>query len=191
MMHKLMWLQKLPNKPMIIAEIKRMSPYGWVNGKTTAEQLAICEQFGDVISVHTSEYWGGSWGHLKMIRRMTAKPILAKGFHPTIMDVKTALDYGADYVLTVGWWPSCTLGEKCWHEIESLSQMLNTEAATVVVNARCPRTGGKNPHGTNIGEVVKYNNPYRKRLIQASHIRGPGDVHPKADGILIGQGLFE
>ncbi len=95
----------MPRKPIIVAEVKERSPFGFVNPLPRIEQLRLCESVGDVISIHTNELWGGSWEWLQEARKLTNKPILAKGFHDTQADVDRVFSYGIDYVLTVGWWP--------------------------------------------------------------------------------------
>ena len=86
-----------------IAEAKIKSPW---DGKLTdkpMEQLieqAISE--GDWISVHTEEPWGGSLEWVRKARKMTRKPLLAKGIHAYDSNIMAAFDAGADYVLCVG-----------------------------------------------------------------------------------------
>ncbi len=194
------WLRELPGRPLVVAEIKQRSPYGWVNPYSVEGQLDICEAVGDIISVHTNPLWGGSWSHLSLIRSMTRKPILAKGFHDTIHDVQRALDCGADHVLTVGWHPGGELGKRCWFEVETLDQLRSAYPRVKAVwNARDPRTGAMRPlrGRADVTVHVRGANDYRARpdvpkpwLCQASHIRGPQDVVPGMDAILIGEGLY-
>jgi indole-3-glycerol phosphate synthase len=89
------------NKPQFIAEIKLKSPYGFqsIHSFETLTKTAI--KYGDIISVHTNPLWGGCFEAIEYIRRLTDKPILAKGIHSKNDDVRKALDYGADYVLIV------------------------------------------------------------------------------------------
>lgn len=191
----LSWLRTLPGKPLIVAEIKQRSPFGWVNPMHWRDQLAVCESVGDIISVHTNPLWGGSWDQLDVIRQRTSKPILAKGFHDTVHDVQRALDCGAEHVLTVGWHPDLLshpgLYYRCWHEVGSLVELSETLATRAVWNARCPRTGM--PRRGDRGSVAWANGqrPYSQWLCQASHIRGPEDVMAGMDAILIGEGLYQ
>ncbi len=191
----LSWLRQLPGSPLIVAEIKQCSPYGWENPLWIQPQLEICEAVGDIISVHTDPLWGGSWEHLAEIRALTSKPILAKGFHPTVPHVQRALDIGADWVLTVDWWPGdytgspelVELGKRCWFETCSYDEARETKAERVVINARNPRTG--QVYGPAPWDVRR---DHRKGwLCQASCIRGPQDVVPSIDAILIGEGLYQ
>jgi hypothetical protein len=183
----LSWLRTLPGHPLVVAEIKQRSPFtGWVNPLPWRDQLAICEQVGDIISVHTDEMWGGSWRHLVDVRMATSKPILAKGFHPSETHVKACLDIldSNDSVLTVGW-DGGQYAARCWMECETVEQLIETASERVVWNRRCPRTGAKS-------EV----RPAKARalrdgwLCQASHITAPQDVVPLMEAILIGQGLY-
>ncbi len=190
----LQWLRTLPRRPLIVAEVKSKTPFSnWTNPYSLEEQAAICEAIGDVISVHTSDLWGGSYQMLTGFRTNTSKPILAKGFHPTVAHVKKALDFGAHYVLTVGWHDG---QENCWHECESLHDVIYSDAKWVVWNARDPRTGkSMQKKWANVervkavrlsGEGTEGHN----LVCQASRIRCAQDVSPFADAILIGEGLY-
>ncbi len=185
------WLRELPGKPLIVAEIKTRSPYGFVNRFTGwKKQLEICEAVGDIISVHTNELWGGSWTMLESVRAYTAKPILAKGFHDTVHDVQRAFEAGADYCLTVGWYPG---GEpRCWHEVETRDQLVNSFAPWVVLNSRNPRTGERRTGypDTGAARVLSSVDRIGRKICQASNIRGPQDVVPGVDAILIGEALY-
>ncbi len=85
-----------------IAEVKTKSPFGFASNKSWHELFDIANLHGDIISIHTNPFWGGSFDLLKIARDMTTKPILAKGLHENDENIKTALDLGADYVLVVG-----------------------------------------------------------------------------------------
>lgn len=169
----------------IVAELKLYSPFGWTNpecGLDWERALGICEEVGSIVSVHTNPLWGGSLYHLEKVRRKTTLPILAKGFHDTIVDVRNAFDAGADYVLTVGWYPGDV---RCWHECTSHHELANTAAQWAVWNARDPRTGEfDRPY---LDEVIsdRFGN-----LCQASGIKSAADVHPSVQAVLIGEGLY-
>jgi len=172
----------------LIAEVKPKSPFGWESPIPAMEQLRLCENVGDVVSIHTSEWWGGSWQWLELARKLTAKPILAKGFHPCAADVRRAFDCGADYVLTVGWWNG---DSRCWHECETLQELASTFAPTAVWNSRNPRTGQHRPE--RIAQAVRVRDtPFRHQsgLCQASGIRQPLDIEPGVQAVLIGEGLY-
>lgn len=185
MSRDLSWLRTLPGRPLVVAEVKSRSPYGWVNPLSVSEQLAICEEAGDITSIHTNPLWGGSWEWLAEVCRRSKKPVIAKGFHDTVYDVQRARDCGATYVLTVGWHPSGELGRHCWHEAESMDQLRNTDAHRVVWNSRNPRTGKQSWYTPEAGRAMR-----KGWLCQASNIRGPGDVVAGMDAILIGEGLY-
>ncbi len=89
-------------KPIFIAEVKTRSPYGYVAQKRWRDLFDIANEHGDWISVHTDERWGGDWGRLGGARKLTNKPILAKGIHLLDAEIEKAFDFGADYVLCVG-----------------------------------------------------------------------------------------
>jgi len=86
-----------------IAEAKKLSPFDGEISPFPMERLieqAIIE--GDWVSIHTEAPWGGSLDTLRMARKMTTKPILAKGIHKTDESIQAAFDLGANYVLCVG-----------------------------------------------------------------------------------------
>jgi hypothetical protein len=86
-----------------IAEAKIKSPWeGKLTDKTMRQLIEQAILEGDWISVHTEKPWGGSLEWIKKARKMTKKPILAKGMHDTDISIRKAIDAGADYVLCVG-----------------------------------------------------------------------------------------
>lgn len=191
----LSWLRQLPDRPLVVAEVKPRSPFGWVNPLSVEAQMKLCREVGDIISVHTNPLWGGSWDLLAEVCKWADRPVLAKGFHDTVHDVRRALDCGATYVLTVGWHPGGELGKRCWFEVENRYQLTNApEAEWIVLNARCPRTGGRRGvdawNDTAVDRVLTSPDRLGHRICQASMIRGPQDVHPLANAILIGEGLY-
>jgi indole-3-glycerol phosphate synthase len=146
-----------------------------------------CEKLGaDIISIHTNEFWGGSWNWLKEARSITKTPILAKGFHPTQSDINMAISCGADFVLTVGWWNG---DHNCFHECESLLELSESKARTTVWNSRDPRTGQKRYYTEQA--VLTHRNPHNKFLIQASGIEVGDEIPDGVNAILIGQGLWK
>lgn len=190
------WLRTLPSKPTVVAELKLRSPYGWINPLSTSDAFDLCMSVGDVISIHTDEEWGGGWDHLlgwAYEARRQGKKVLAKGFHPAQPHVTRALDH-ADYCLTVGWWPG---DERCWHEVETRDQLINSAAPRIVLNARDPRTGKSRPRlwGSYLGPArldstdLLYGGK-RRWLCQASHVRRAEDVLAGMDAVLIGEGLY-
>lgn len=167
---------------LLIAEVKTRSPFGFVSTKDNHRLLADLEPVGDVLSIHTSPLWGGSFEWLKEARKRTSKPILAKGFHPTILDVKQALDCGADYVLTVGWWPQGY--DNCIHECETLGQVASSKAPKIIWNARNPRTGEARLATIEQARAIR-----QGWLCQASMIKTHADIADGVDAVLIGQAL--
>ena len=166
---------------IIVAEIKPSSPFGFTNTLSPKDQLRRCESVGDIIGVHTNELWGGSWGWFEEVRKLTWKPILAKGFHDTIEDVRRAVGCGATYVLTVGWWPSDV---RCWHECESLDELRATDATRAVWNARDPRTGLARKE-----TIAEARSAREGWLCQASRIGSPGDVGG-VQAVILGEALY-
>jgi hypothetical protein len=86
-----------------IAEAKLKSPWdGKLTDKPIEHLIETAIDSGDWVSIHTEEPWGGSLEHLKLARKMTSKPILAKGIHAQDKAIDEAFFAGADYVLCVG-----------------------------------------------------------------------------------------
>ena len=194
----LSWLRTLPGSPLIVAEIKLRSPYGWVSPISIEEQFEIALQWADILSVHTNPLWGGSFQALtgaraNAIRGSKRILILAKGFHDTVADVQQALDFGADYVLTVGW-DGGPLSSHCWQEVESTAQLRQAQYDQwIVCNARNPRTGekrGQTLEERTISEASLARGYFGGPICQASMINGPEDVDEAADAILVGQRLY-
>ncbi len=176
-----MQFSKIPNVTLI-AEVKTQSPFGFVSTKGRLCLFDELEPIADILSIHTSPLWGGSFEWLKEARKRTNKPILAKGFHPTIFDVKQALDCGANYVLTVGWWPEGYA--ECIHECETLGQLSSSKAPKALWNARNPRTGERRM--ATIEQARQVRNGW---LCQASMIQSSEDVATGVQAILVGQFL--
>lgn len=199
----LSWLRELPGRPLVVAEVKDRTPFNPdYHASDRYVQLRICEEIGDVISIHTNPLWGGSWEWLAEVCKRATKPVLAKGFHPTIRDVERALDCGATHVLTVGWHPGGDLAERCWMECETFDQLRDQPSTQRCVwNARNPRTGETRweddaqlmwtcVKGYNSQRRPSVSLPAQPWLCQASRIRGPDDVVAGVDAILIGEGLY-
>lgn len=192
----LSWLRTLPGNPLVVAEVKDRTPFNATySAPDRYVQLRICEDVGDIISIHTNPLWGGSWEWLTEVCMLTTKPVLAKGFHDTVVDVQRALDCGATHVLTVGW-DGGPHWERCWMECENLAQLRLQRRAghRCVWNARDPRTGAtRDTPWTGGWDSVMACNGDRRRdpwICQASHIRGPQHVVPGVSAILIGTGLY-
>ena len=168
------------NIEMIAGVKTRQSIYTWLELFITADYI------GDVIAVYTDKEFNGSYDLIARARRLTDKPILAKGIHATDENVKKAIDAGANYVLVVGRIPE-VYQEKCWIEPYTLEELARIpEEFKVVWNSRDLRTGGLKE------ETFEQARQIRKGwLCQASNIGTMKDVHPEADGILVGTHLVE
>ena len=86
-----------------IAEVKRRSPSAG-DLRPDADPAAIAaayEQAGAaaVSILVDAERFGGSWDDMRAARRVTAVPLLAKGFFTAEEDVRTAAEAGADAIL--------------------------------------------------------------------------------------------
>lgn len=125
---------------------------------------------------------------LRLARKETKKPILAKGFHCTKMEVDECFAAGADYVLTVGWWPG---DDRCIHECEDFDELGTSAAPKVLWNRRNPRTGKVYEADFTVArDVVRTFAPVQQWVCQASGIKSAADVHPRADAVLIGEALW-
>ena len=166
---------------LFVAEAKFKSPFNpeFNVDPRIATRHAI--KYGDIVSVHTNPLWGGSYEALAYVRDRTDKPILAKGFHDTIVEVKRAFDHGANYVLTVGWWPE---DPRCWHECENLEEVRLTQAPYAVWNARNPRTGEFRKESFHLARNLR-----KGWLCQASGIKKPTDVDTEANAYIVGTNL--
>ncbi|MCC7543773.1 hypothetical protein IT415_03665 [bacterium] len=98
--------------PIIIAEVKTQSPFGFCAKQSWDELFVFANTYGDWLSIHTDPRWGGSLELIRKARSLTGKPILTKGIHATDSDIVNALATGADYVLVVCRLPKIHL-EKC------------------------------------------------------------------------------
>lgn len=170
----------------IVAEVKTKSPFGYVADKNWDEQFELAEEVGDIVAIHTDIRWDGSIDAIRKARKLTTKPILAKGIHETDDLLDAAVKAGADYVLVVGRIPTIHK-EICWVEPTSLAQLKTIpEVYKVVWNARDISTGKPKPESFEQAREL-----WDGWLCQASFIRHIDDVKPGADGILVGQGLQE
>ncbi len=190
-------------KPIFIAEIKTQSMFGFeaVYHREHLTEYAI--RYGDWISVHTDARFGGSFDDIYRIRRMTDKPILAKGFHTHIDDVKKAFDLGADYVLSVdSYHPDCRLKNMLYeitqypdipqnpkHRIH-WENMADHPDLQVVYNGRNLNSGIGRKY---IGNYSKYRAAF-KWVCGASLLQHPRDVqmfYPGCDAFIVGENLIE
>jgi indole-3-glycerol phosphate synthase len=172
------------NKPILIAEVKTRSPFGFQSDKSWGELFELANAHGDWLSIHTDPRWGGSFSDIKKARTKTTKPILAKGIHRTDEDIEKALAAGADYVLVVGRVPKIH-ASKLIIEPHTIAQLkaLN-EQHKAAWNARDLKTGQAKDE-----EFAEARSAFSGWLCQASFIQTKDDIHPQADGVLVGESL--
>lgn len=170
----------------IIAEVKTHSPFGWDSKYYWDELFEIANKIGDIISIHTDPRWHGSIDLIKYARKLTQKPILAKGIHENDELLREAIGAGADYVLVVGRIPNIS-AEKCMIEPISLAELRTIpESFKVVWNTRDLKDGGlKNE---TFAEARKIWNGW---LCQASNIKSIADIEIEANAVLVGTHLIE
>lgn len=186
-----MRIQDLSSRPglgfLLIAEAKPISPFGFRAGEPWDVLFARAVEVGDVVSVHTDPRWGGSLDLVAEARLRTAKPILAKGIHVSDGEVRAALAAGADFALVVGRVPADDLLPRCLLEPNSVGELAGLPAGCAAVwNSRDLSTGGLKAETFAAARAA-----WPGWLCQASNLRAPGDVHPSADAVLVGQGLAE
>jgi indole-3-glycerol phosphate synthase len=173
---------------ILIAEVKTCSPFGWESTESWDALFELANESGDWLSIHTDPRWGGSFQALYKARKMTNKPVLAKGLHEADDEIRAALGCGADYVLVVGRVPPADLLPKCILEPNTLRQLnLMPSRARMVWNSRDLATGGWKRE-TFADARIMHGAGW---LCQASNIKTRHDVDPKADAILVGTYLRE
>lgn len=188
----------MKKNPIFIAEIKTQSMFGFKARYHRETLINTAIRYGDWVSVHTDPRFGGSFDDIYQIRKLTSKPILAKGFHSHNNDVKKAFDLGADYVLVVDR-PNRYLLDRYIGKILfefSNSHILDEisydflEFGKIVFNGRNLNTGiGKK-------SIAQYHE-FRKKckwLCGASLLSHPNDVkmfYPNCDAFIVGESLFE
>ncbi len=174
------------HRPIIIAEVKTQSPFGWKSDKAWDELFQIANEVGDIISVHTDLRWAGSFDLIKKVKSLTNKPILAKGIHATDEEIQQAIDAGADYVLVVGRIPEIHL-DKCLIEPLTLDELKNIPADVKVVwNSRDLSDGGPKKETFEEARAI-----HKGWLCQASNIKSKEDIKEGADAVLVGTNLIE
>lgn len=184
-------------KPIFIAEIKTKSMFGFESKYSRYALTELALKYGDWISVHTDPRFGGSFDDIYLLRKETKKPILAKGFHAHVDDVKKAFDLGADYVLTVArddYRFNCIHNKRpnILFETNSIDDISNFGADKMkyVYNGRSLKTGIGKKY---IGDYQQFRNK-ANWLCGASLIQRPEDVqrfYPNCDAFIVGQNLVE
>lgn len=173
----------------IIAEVKPISPSGFRSDRGWGDLLRLANDVGDIVSIHTDPRWGGSFELLKRARRMTDKPILAKGIHSDDIHISMALQAGADHVLVVGRVPQAH-AELCFIEPLTLIGLANLPQGTKVVwNSRDLSDISKGNIKTETFEQAR--EIWNGWLCQASNIRTVDDIRDGADAVLVGTHLEE
>lgn len=171
-------------KPILIAEVKIQSPFGFKSSKTWDELFIFAEKHADIVSIHTDPRWGGSFDLIKKARTLTKKPILAKGIHKTDEEIQKAIEAGADYVLVVGRIPKIHQ-HKCLIEPLSLEELKNIpQNLKVVWNSRNLSNGEIKKETFEEARAI-----FKGWLCQASNIKTVENVHNGADAILVGENL--
>lgn len=168
----------------LIAEVKTQSPFGFSSQKSWEELFSVANAVGDMLSIHTDARWGGSFELLRHARRLTQKPILAKGIHATDDEVQRAIDAGADFVLVVGriteiYQERCLIEPYTITELQTIPSYLRA-----VWNSRDLRTGGLKTE-----TFTDARNAFSGWLCQASNIESMSDVDARADAVLVGTQL--
>ena len=173
-------------KPIIIAEVKTTSPFGYKSKKSWEELFKIANKVGDIISIHTDPKWDGSFDLIKKAKRLTNKPILAKGIHPSDEEILMALEKGADYILVVGRIPKIkNVKEKCLIEPLDLKELQEIpEGFKVVWNSRDLTSG--NLKKETFEEARKI---WKGWLCQASNIKTREDIKEGTNAVLVGEHL--
>ncbi len=146
----------------------------------------MASEHGDWISIHTDERWGGSMELIRKARKLTKKPILAKGIHATDEEVNQAIQAGADYVLVVGRVPQVHK-DKCLIEVLLLEQFEMLPKGTKAVWNQRDLSTGKSKKET----FAQARKEWKGWLAQASLLKKPKDVANGADAYIVGSDLPE
>lgn len=172
------------NGTQIIAEVKTKSPFGFSSDRTWDELFNIANDLGDIVSIHTDARWGGSFDLVERARKLTSKPILAKGLHQDDKDIERAISAGADYVLVVGRLPGIYL-EKCFIEPLNINSLYKLpENLKVVWNSRDLSAGKQKYETFELAREI-----WKGWLCQASYLKTIDDIRPGADAVIVGTHL--
>ncbi len=181
-----------PNRPLIIAEVKPMSPFtGFRSAHTWMELFDMACRVGDIISVHIDPRWEGSIELVHLARKLTDKPILAKGPNESDDNIAKAFATGADYVLIVlgmgrNRIPASFPIDKLLIEPCTIEQLETFPSEALAVwNSRNLVLGGVlKAHSFSDARAV-----WKGWLCQASNIKSISDIDPRAQAVIIGEKL--
>lgn len=171
-------------KPIFIAEIKTQSPYGFKSDKLFCELAEIACHYGDWVGVHTGALFSGCKQAIDLVRKMTDKPIFAKGFH-TNDEIPELLARGATYALMVDEYPNLDFGNNTVL-VEWSSDNNPVKSHKIVWNSRDLRTGKKKDF-TVLDRLIKQG----YWVCQASNIKSPTDVREGVSAFIVGSYLPE
>ena len=174
----------------LIAEVKPASPSGWKSKYSWLELFELASSSpADMISIHTDPRWEGSLELVEYASQHTPKAILAKGIHAEDEMISAAIEAGATYALVVGRIPKVYLS-RCFLEPYSLAQLRTMPPGSKVVwNSRDLMDLSVEkfkPHTFAEARAI-----WPGLLIQASNIQTEADIHPEADGAIVGKSLPE
>jgi hypothetical protein len=199
----------LPNERNItvIAEVKLWSPFGErLTSNTFEEQVILADKVGDMISILIHPIWKGTKQHLRDVRKLTSKLLLAKSIPLGDHDIKETVEvYGADHFLSVGRLPG-VYPEKCFYEPIDITELASIPTNMPAVwNSRdlsilkdfpgipqfildrwkTESTGTDRKRET----FDQARNVFAGPLVQASNLKEVSNIHPGADYVLVGTHL--
>ncbi len=174
----------MKNKVKIIAEVKTKSPFGFESKCSWEELFKLANEIGDIISIHTDSRWGGSFDLITKAKKMTSKPILAKGIHSKDEEIIKALNCGADLVLVVGRIPDIHK-DKCLIEPLNLEELKTIpKYCKIVWNSRELSNGSLKKETFEQARKL-----WKGWLCQASNIKTIADIKQGADAVIVGSNL--
>jgi hypothetical protein len=179
---------------MIVAEAKTRTPFDPFYRKDWMHQFALASEYGDMVSIHTDPQWNGSYDLIGIARKLTDKPILAKGLCTTEEQYDESIAAGAHQVLWVGTIPPPRCRANSWFEPTRIwrGHMLAPVAEAgipVVINSRDVLCGGgPTEDEEGIWQWFADNSP-DTFLVQASNIKSFSDIRSKANAAIIGTHL--
>jgi shikimate dehydrogenase len=207
-------LQKKNSSPLLIAEIKPISPSKgrlFLHDETVESVASLYEENGaGAISVLTDKkFFGGALENLKRVRKTVSLPILRKDFIMDSVQVYEAKEYGANAVLLMRSVLSAKKIEEMLflcrklgmdalvevHDEKELDDVLtNTSAKIIGINSRDLKTMRIDPQ-TFIRLTSLFASKLKGKLLVAeSGISSRQDIvqfAKGADAILVGSGILE